>query len=95
MRACEIELIPARGWRTTWMGAEAITAPLIKNAQGEPMKWWVTPPVVRACEVLERLTEGRRYLCDYVPIRNKRVAPMTARKSTGRSGKACRCSSAG
>lgn len=55
MRDSELARIPIRGWRTTWMGADAITAPLVKNAYGEPMKWWATPPVLRACEILEHL----------------------------------------
>lgn len=55
MRDGEMARIPSRCWRTSWMGADAITAPLVKNAYGEAMKWWATPPVVRACEILEQL----------------------------------------
>ncbi|MFQ1000482.1 hypothetical protein [Modestobacter sp. SSW1-42] len=57
MRDSELSSIPRLGWRTVWHGADAITTPLIKNAAGEPMKWWATPAVIRACEVLEQLAE--------------------------------------
>lgn len=57
MRDGELARIPVLGWRTSWMGADAITAPLVKNAYGDPMKWWATPAVMRACEVLEQLAE--------------------------------------
>lgn len=55
MRDSELNHIPRHGWRTTWMDCDAITAPLIKNAYGEELKWWVTPMVIRACEALEQL----------------------------------------
>lgn len=55
MRDGELARIPTHNWRTEWIGADAITAPLVKNAYGEPMKWWATPPVLRACEILEQL----------------------------------------
>lgn len=57
MRDSELAGIPRSNWRTTWHGADAITTPLIKNAHGEPMKWWATPAVIRACEILEQLTD--------------------------------------
>lgn len=57
MRASEAQLLPKDGWRTTWYGHDAITAPLIKNAHGEPHKWWATDPVVHACELLEATSE--------------------------------------
>lgn len=57
MRDGELARIPVRDWRTSWMGADAITAPLVKNAYGDAMKWWATPAVLRACEILEQLAE--------------------------------------
>ena len=81
MRVSEMELIPRSGWRTTWMGADAITAPLVKNAWGEPMKWWATPPVIRACEILEQLARGD-YLFDHRGVR-KGIEPGKRKEIDG------------
>ncbi|MDP5182250.1 hypothetical protein QOZ88_06340 [Blastococcus sp. BMG 814] len=59
MRDSELAGISRTDWRTTWHGADAITSPLVKNANGEPMKWWATPPVIRACEILEELADPK------------------------------------
>lgn len=57
MRDSEMSGIPRHGWRTTWHGAPAITAPEIKTRAGQPLRWWATPPVITACEVLEQLVD--------------------------------------
>lgn len=59
MRDSEASGLPRTGWRTTWHGADALTTPLIKNGRGEPLKWWATPTVMRACEILEALADPR------------------------------------
>lgn len=80
MRDGEMARIPVDGWRTSWLGAEAITAPLIKNAYGDPMKWWATPPVILACEILEQLApEDAQFLltskgrADTGPVSERRM----------------------
>jgi hypothetical protein len=53
MRESEASLIPSRRWKTTWHGHPAVTAPLIKTSSGDPMRWWASEAVIRACEILE------------------------------------------
>lgn len=77
MRDSELEGIPKSGWRTTWHGADAITSPLIKNAQGEPMKWWATPPVILACEILEQLADPSDTLLMFPRTRRRRTEDRT------------------
>ncbi len=55
MRESEISSIPRHGWRTTWHGQDAIVSALVKTADGEPRKWWATPAVLQACEVLDQV----------------------------------------
>lgn len=63
MRVSEVESIPAKGWLTTWFGHPAIRAQLVKTGDGEERKWWITPLVKRACEVLEETAKpGSTYL---------------------------------
>jgi hypothetical protein len=57
MRAGEAELLPRKDWRTTWYGSDALTTHLVKGARGELLKWWATPTVVRACQILELLAQ--------------------------------------
>lgn len=98
MRDSELSGIPRTGWRTTWHGADAITTPLIKNARGEPMKWWATPAVIRACEILESLADpSSEYLFRQLPMLSHRAVVLrgdaysrqdgtTRANSSGRSG---------
>lgn len=63
-RVSEISSMKCGDWRTTWYGAPAIKARLIKTTpNGEERKWWATPLVLRACELLELTAkEGSEFL---------------------------------
>ncbi|MCC5582413.1 hypothetical protein IMZ11_43210, partial [Microtetraspora sp. AC03309] len=57
MRDSEVQGIPA-GAISTHYGAPAVTSILHKGqtGAGTPQRWWVSPPVVSALEVAERIT---------------------------------------
>ena len=57
MRDSEVQSI-ATGAIGTYYGAPAVTSVLHKRqpGAGTPQRWWVSPPVVRALEVAERIT---------------------------------------
>ena len=57
MRDSEVQSI-ATGAVGTYYGAPAVTSILHKGqpGAGTPQRWWVSPPVVRALEVAERIT---------------------------------------
>ncbi|KMV14518.1 hypothetical protein ACT17_29940 [Mycolicibacterium conceptionense] len=57
MRDSEVQGIAA-GSVSTYYGAPAVTSTLHKGqtGAGTPQRWWVSPPVVRALEIAERIT---------------------------------------
>jgi hypothetical protein len=69
MRDSEVQSI-ATGAIGTYYGAPAITSILHKGqvGAGKPRRWWVSPPVVRALEVAERITRDPNRL--FGSIRN-------------------------
>ncbi len=65
MRDGELAHIPAQGWLTEWHGAPAVVSQLGKGENGDSAKWWITPVVQRACEILELLAApGQKYLTE-------------------------------
>jgi hypothetical protein len=59
MRDSEVQGIAA-GAVSTYYGAPAVSSILHKGQTGggTPQRWWVSPPVVRALEVAERITQN-------------------------------------
>ncbi|TCJ21644.1 hypothetical protein [Nocardioides jejuensis] len=57
MRDSELDAIPRHGWRTTWHGSPALWSEELKTRAGEPMRWWATPTVLSACDVLDKIID--------------------------------------
>lgn len=62
MRSSEIGLLERGKWRGTWFGFDAIVGPPKKKVTGDPVKWWATDIVIRACEILELTTDRARLI---------------------------------